>query len=158
VAFAAGSAGEADLPERRQGWFVGVASLSFAYMQDRAAFPSVCTALVSLALFASAPAQASFPGPLTEKDVDLRLVSPMPTLSLTSDDWSPGREHIEIACIIRDGRLDRCRVDSAMNAERDALNWAFDYSAKVRLPSRDRGGSPTSGRTFLLKWDLKPAG
>jgi hypothetical protein len=127
-------------------------------MQNRSAFIAAWAVLSSLAVFTLGPARASLPGPLTVKDVDLRLVSPIPKLRLKLDDWSPGREYIEILCIVQGSVLNRCRVDSAINAEREAINWAFEYASKVRLPLRDRNGGSTSGRTLLLKWDLRPAG
>jgi hypothetical protein len=81
----------------------------------------------------------------------------MPKLHLLSDDWSPGVEHIEMSCVVRLEALTRCRVTSALNAEREAVNWAFDYARGLRLAPRDRHGDPTTGRTFLLTLDLRPS-
>ena len=113
------------------------------------------TMITVLVLLASAHAQAALPGPLTEKDVNLRLAAPMAKLRLRVDDWSPGVEHIEMLCVIREQTLDRCRVDRAQNAEREALEWVFDFAAKAKVADLDRHGRPTSGRTIILKWDLR---
>ena len=103
----------------------------------------------------SVPAQASLPAPLTAKDVSL-VVGQMAKLHLSDDDWSPGVEHIEMACLIRDRVLVRCRVQSAVGAEREALAWAFDYASKVRVAPRDRGGGLTYGRILWLEWNFRP--